>query len=445
METAKEVAFLSSLADQTRRSRHDAVEDAADKTLDWVWQSGLSSWLGSGSGTFWIEGKPGSGKSTLMKYIVGQDETVGLLSMWAAPRAVVAVSHFFWYVSSGTDMQKSQQGLLQSLVFDILSQCPSLMPRVCPRRWESDRSGALEASWTVRELFGAIRAITDAPELPVCLCIFIDGLDEYLGDHLDLCQLLSELSQSPYIKLCVSSRPWNVFRNAFGDDTEKTLKVDKFTKEDIRRFAQSRLEGHPRWDHCSLSDSWRNAILNNISARAEGVFLWVVLVTRSLREGLTDDDSMEGLMKRLDGLPTDLERLFKRILDGVDPLYHEKMAAMLQTTLREKYPFLELYYHQDLELERPGYFLALPPAAIAEPDRVRIKDQTKRWINARSGGLLHVKSDSIFRDQVAFIHRTVRDFLDSKEMTEYLHSKISKRGADPSLRIAKAYSVWVKT
>jgi len=342
-------------------------------------------------------------------------------------------------------MQKSQRGLLQSLIFDFLRQCPSLMPRACPKRWESDRPGVFEASWTIQELFAAIRAIADAPELPVCLCIFIDGLDEYSGDHLDLCQLIYDLSQSPHIKLCVSSRPLNVFRNAFGENTDKTLKVDDFTKKDIRHFAQIRLEGHPRWSHCSLSDSARDSIVNGISNRAEGVFLWVFLVTRSLREGLTDDESIEGLMRRLESLPVDLERLFKNILDGVNPIYHEKMAAMLQSTLQDKYMSLELYYHQDLELERPGYSLALPPGPIAEPYRARIQEQTKRWINARTGGLLDVKPESPFGDRVSFIHRTVRDFLQGKEMTEYLHSKLGERAADPSLRIAKAYSVWAKT
>jgi len=98
MEAAKEVAFLSSLADRDIKSRQAMVEDAGGGTLDWVWNSGLSSWLESGSGIFWIEGKPGSGKSTLMKYIVGRNEVVDILSKWAAPRTAVVASHFFWYV-----------------------------------------------------------------------------------------------------------------------------------------------------------------------------------------------------------------------------------------------------------------------------------------------------------------------------------------------------------
>jgi len=100
-ETTKEVAFLSSLADETMRSRHATVGDAAGGTFEWIWQSGLSQWLESRSSSrvFWIAGKPGSGKSTLMKYIVDHDKLVGLLSKWVAPRDVSVVSHFFWYVS----------------------------------------------------------------------------------------------------------------------------------------------------------------------------------------------------------------------------------------------------------------------------------------------------------------------------------------------------------
>ena len=39
----------------------------------------FSAWLKSGDGIFWINGKPGSGKSTLMSYISNQERRLDLL------------------------------------------------------------------------------------------------------------------------------------------------------------------------------------------------------------------------------------------------------------------------------------------------------------------------------------------------------------------------------
>lgn len=38
-------------------------------------------------------------------------------------------------------------------------------------------------------------------------CFFIDGLDEYDGDHEDVIQLLHDLARGKNVKICASSRP----------------------------------------------------------------------------------------------------------------------------------------------------------------------------------------------------------------------------------------------
>ncbi|KAL7972419.1 hypothetical protein HDV63DRAFT_287336 [Trichoderma sp. SZMC 28014] len=53
-----------------------------------------------------------------MKFITGRAETDDLLSTWANNVAVIKASHYFW--SSGTELQRSQEGLLRSLLYDIL-------------------------------------------------------------------------------------------------------------------------------------------------------------------------------------------------------------------------------------------------------------------------------------------------------------------------------------
>lgn len=66
--------------------RHDEVHKAHKKTFRWIFQerrdqkqerqwSDLVEWLESFSSCYWINGKAGSGKSTLMKYIVDHPRT----------------------------------------------------------------------------------------------------------------------------------------------------------------------------------------------------------------------------------------------------------------------------------------------------------------------------------------------------------------------------------
>ncbi len=71
-------AIHKSLACPTIHDRCDEVADAHHKTYDWMFQnppegrtswSDFVDWLREGSRIYWINGKAGSGKSTLMKYI----------------------------------------------------------------------------------------------------------------------------------------------------------------------------------------------------------------------------------------------------------------------------------------------------------------------------------------------------------------------------------------
>jgi len=100
--------------------RMNSIEDPFAETFAWIFHmSGFTSWLQSGSGLFWIHGKPGSGKSTLMKFIVQHKTTLELLHNWKTNDVEVKASFFFHY--RGSALQKSFEGLLRSLVAQILS------------------------------------------------------------------------------------------------------------------------------------------------------------------------------------------------------------------------------------------------------------------------------------------------------------------------------------
>jgi hypothetical protein len=112
----KQQRILGGLCFDSRTARHDRIIQAHKDTFSWILEEHgpgddkFVKWLRHGGGVFWISGKPGSGKSTLMKLVASHIQTERTLSASSYPKPVYVVSHYFWSV--GTAMQKSRQGLL---------------------------------------------------------------------------------------------------------------------------------------------------------------------------------------------------------------------------------------------------------------------------------------------------------------------------------------------
>jgi hypothetical protein len=76
----------------------------------------------------------------------------------------------------------------------------------------------------------------------------IDALDEYEGDHGAVAEIVKMLSQNPDIKLCVSSREWNVFAYHFSSvDPRQKLRLQDYTKEDIKTYIRATIESDQRF------------------------------------------------------------------------------------------------------------------------------------------------------------------------------------------------------
>lgn len=96
-------------------------------------------------------------------------------------------------------MQKSQQGLLQSLLREIYGQCPELVPITCPSRWS--RYYEIGATWTLFELSEAFRTLSHQRFLDLKFCIFVDGVDEYDGeDYTHFIEVLKNLMPCRLLK-----------------------------------------------------------------------------------------------------------------------------------------------------------------------------------------------------------------------------------------------------
>ncbi|TVY20114.1 hypothetical protein LARI1_G001936 [Lachnellula arida] len=87
-------------------------------------------WLGSDEPLYWITGKPGSGKSTLIKYLYNDSRTTKFSDLWAGKTPLVTAGFFFW--NSGTAIQMSETGLFQSLLYQAVKDQKGLISRLFP-------------------------------------------------------------------------------------------------------------------------------------------------------------------------------------------------------------------------------------------------------------------------------------------------------------------------
>lgn len=416
--------IVSSLNYTSRPIRLDSIPQAHQDTFQWAFDSRLANWFLSGSGTFWISGKPGSGKSTFMKFISKHPRTKELLETWAGSTGTLAIAtHCFWI--AGTPIQKSWQGLLQSLLHDLLRGHPHAVAIACPSRWVAAKVGKWQAAaepWSVEELAVALRALSTAEQMPLRMCLFIDGLDEYDSNHAELCQVLLDMAKSPHVKICLSSRRWPVFERSFGQRGQESLDIHELTRDDIRKFVNDQLQADSRWT-AETSEGVTLAkaeLVNRIVTQADGVFLWAFFVTRSLREGLINGEKIEDLARRFSQLPSDLDQLFQHMLDSVNPADHRKMAGILQGAVHALEPLHVDLYHQ-LEKELQGHHSVLQNSEqLGSVQSVALRrEQTVRSINQKTKGLL-----KLVYDRFEFLHRTVKDFVSTKDVGDYLRSKL---------------------
>ncbi|KAI9785343.1 MAG: hypothetical protein M1839_000361 [Geoglossum umbratile] len=449
--------ILESLRFNSMEVRHSKIADAHPYTFNWILQSSpgdtnlhanFVEWLRSDDPMYWISGKPGSGKSTLIKYLVDEKRTGTYLRKWAGEKKLVTASFFFWI--AGTELQKSQEGLLQSLLYEVLRQCPDLISTILPFRWQgSDAYHSIQNPWTRSELLHAFSLLKKYDVTTAKFCFFIDGLDEYEGEHAELISIIRGLIDSSNVKICVSSRPWNVFEEAFGNNPVRKLYLQDFNKADIRLYVKNKLEDRSDFIRLKTRDSRCRDLISEIVDKAQGVFLWVFLVVRSLVQGLSNSDRVTDLQRRLRQFPSDLEAFFSHILMSLEPVYREQTARAFQISLSAAKPLsLMTYWFLDLDEEDPDFAITMDIEPLSLDEIHSRHEEMKKRLNGRCKGLIEVSSyqklDYSTHYQVEFLHRTVRDFLMTKDM-QVLLANWSKDSFDAHLTICRTILAEVKS
>ncbi|KAK6210810.1 hypothetical protein LQW54_005858 [Pestalotiopsis sp. IQ-011] len=352
-----------------------------------------------------LDERPGSGKSTLMKFACTQDVTTDALSEWAGSDTLHTASFFFW--NQGFEMQKSKAGLLQSLLYQLLRRAPDSIPQMC-------YDHPVHESWQIKELEACFQHFTQSDDLKAKFCFFIDGLDEYGGDEEDLSQVLTSISQGPHVKLCVSCRHRPFLEDVF-QQKAYSLDIQDFTKGDMIAHVRRRLKHNPKFKTLVDSEDLFREIVAKITEHAQGVWLWVYLVVRDLVSAVNRGEPRNWLEKIIEDFPPDLEGYFDQVIKNIKPRFRKDMVRIFLVTLEEVQP-LPLYAFSLLEIEELDHRFAIEAEKFPLPES-ELEDVENSWKNRIincCGDLLLVnpgEHPTFLRNPVDFMHRTVRDFL----------------------------------
>ncbi|KAI3322456.1 hypothetical protein HD806DRAFT_523297 [Xylariaceae sp. AK1471] len=457
--------------------RYNDVHEAHIATFEWIFEESpgccpkitelephlkttFVDWLRRGEGIFHVAGKPGSGKSTLMKFIFKHKNTRSLLEEWSDGLSLILLPFFFWKADHS---QSSLRALKRCLLWNAIRQVPDLakilFPRVYNETPQRPAGGILdfsdtEVSYALEILFG------DPRVLDTCrLFILIDGLDEFdevqnAEDHSDLAQLVQAwISKSAgRAKACVSSRELPAFMD-FPND--QRIRLQKLTESDIRSFVTDRLNSHPRMQKidsrritkvrqykcaaCGERCRYQLAsscLINFVIGQAEGVFLWVRLVLVDLRKCLSNGHTMAQLRARVDHTPRALEEFLVHMINAIEEPYH--LATYLIIGLVSGYDRCKRKagdHHKPVnwfvsaegasliynEIESRGRGFRLDISDIhhffnSSPEETVLAAEE---LSGRSNGLLDVEDRrSTYRTPISITHRsifeTLQRFIDSK-------------------------------
>ncbi|KAI1493928.1 hypothetical protein F5X96DRAFT_619896 [Biscogniauxia mediterranea] len=419
-------SILDSLVFQSLTHREKAISEAYEQTFRWVFEdprvdqqgkamwSNFPAWLqGDSDSMYWVAGKPGSGKSTLMKYIINNELLKTHLRTWAgSSRKLLLGGFYFW--NSGTAEQKSHAGLLKTLLFECLSNMPELVPRVNPKRWAfrkifNDPQEPTNPPWSLAELQETFTLLASGAGESYAVALFIDGLDEFSGDHQQLLDFLSAIHRHGrgWVRICVSSRPWNVFLDSFRNSPQ--LRLEDLTRLDIEHYVRSNLESHAGFEELRAAyEAESEDLIQSIVHKAHGVFLWIFIVVRSLLGTLTDGSSIPELQALIDELPESLSDLYLRIFQSIPSKYIQEFSRFLQ--IKEALSYSDLGRNPDVEslwLAEHTDALSINMSRLTSQQKAYIYDSMRRKVGSRTKGLLEVSSVG----EINYLHRTTRDWV----------------------------------
>jgi len=381
--------LLDSLRFDQINARQITIKNAHAKTCKWLLtKPEYNDWLdttklGEHHGFLWIKGKPGTGKSTLMKFAVANARRL------MKDKTIIS----FFFNARGEDLEKSTIGTYRSLLLQLLERLPALQC-VFDLVGLSSSSIRPDHQWGIEILKSLVEQAIQSLEQSSVVC-FIDALDEceevQVRDMIRFFERVGELSVSAGIRfqICFSSRhyPHITIRKGLS----LVLEGQEGHSQDITNYLESELK--------IGKSKIAQQIRKEVQEKASGVFIWVVLVVGILNKEY-DRGRIHRLRQRLQEIPSDLHNLFRDILTR-DSHNRDELVLCIQWVLFAKQPLSpeQLYF---------AVLSGVEPVSKWDPDEVP-KETIELFILDSSKGLTEITKSK--NQTVQFIHESVRDFL----------------------------------
>ncbi|KAI1735610.1 hypothetical protein F4680DRAFT_434538 [Xylaria scruposa] len=412
--------------------RQLSIHGPAENTCQWLPQTpSFTAWtervdIDSHLGLLQIIGKPGSGKSTLMKQALEITRV-----RFQGNSGICILSHFF--DRSGQLLQHSSTGILRSLLYQLGIQYPdSLMAFRDYTQADLNRLESSDPKPYTNILKSRLEKIFSDPSLaPQRTIIFVDALDECdSGDAADMGYFLAQLAGKAHhnqiqLDVCISRRqyPSITVKNSL------EVHMEMFNGVDIQHYIQQRFE------ITNIPTTDQDILIRAVFQKSNGIFLWVVLAIEGILKDIEIGKNIKYILKRTESLPKTLETFYERIIGDMD-LENRRMAlrlfqwAVLATErlrirewhhilafLRDKAPASlkewktsDYYTETDDQLERRIRNLSQGLVEVKVPVDVSIAASDSGSLMAGAGSLDSNLGDSRI---VQPIHETVTEFFTS--------------------------------
>ena len=386
------IECLKSLSFLNMDQREYLVEGAATNTCTWLLNHGkYKTWLGRRHALLWIVGKPGAGKSTLMRY-----------ALQRASHSSDVVASFFFF-GRGSDLQKSSCGLFRSLLHQLLDQTSEMLSDFM-QIYKKKRETKQEFEWYETELRQFLEQWILSASRDRSISIYVDALDEaglevaqnliaYLGE------LVKRLGPTrAAFRLCFSCRHYPVLAK------KPTLKicVEEENHQDIATYVRQTFMKHQFSDPAEVQE-----LEQEIIEKASHIFQWIVLIIPIIIEADDDGASVRKIRQMIKEIPGELGDLYGHILSRIED--QKRAAQLMQWVCFALRPLSleELRYAMVVDITNK--FTSLEECRVSV-DFAETDEQMKRTVNSLSGGLAETVEYKD-RQTVRFIHQSVNDYL----------------------------------
>ncbi|KAL7900825.1 hypothetical protein HDV64DRAFT_245191 [Trichoderma sp. TUCIM 5745] len=383
-------ALLKSLKFDQHKDRHDHIKAAHAETCKWLQKSAeYLDWLDPGKihdhhGFLWIKGKPGAGKSTIMKF--------ALATARKSMGDGIIISFFF--NARGGSLEKSTIGMYRSLLLQLLQQLPALQDELDLSDFKVNHD--THYRWHLEPLKSLFHQAVENIQKSRVVCL-IDALDECdedeIRDMIKFFEYLGHLavSQDICFLVCFSSRHYPHI--SIQNGLSLIIENKQEHAQDIVKYVRSELN--------IGQDNIASQIHADIPRRSRGIFMWVVLVVLILNKEY-DKGRIYNLQRKYQEIPGDLHELFRDILTRSSDEKSRETLRCLQWILFAERPLAP----EEL------YSAVLSDISPTWAHRPMLEHDIQRFVLDSSLGYADIiASNDSMHKTVQFIHESVKDFL----------------------------------